>query len=785
MHFCPMNMPLQRVSQGSMLHTVNADGLIESRLLAARTRDEERDAAAARDSLRGYFSFPSAVEADTTIFRHTLKSKLANPASNEVKKELLIEAGELLNLSGFAKAGTLHQHIRQFAFDLADQGATFTHKEGRFENWVHLMGHFYECKMFLECCMDAFRLLGGENLFARFNCGMSDKQVLWMMRCKSVHIANDFMLECLLPSMFTALIRECAADLQLPESQISESIVLEWAENSVGDLSFASNVYFLLNVLVPYAMMKAGIRTKYFQLYDADVHEDMTGALFGYMRAGLDRSADGGLNGDNAEGLDGKVEEDNKRQQRLITSNTEVGIIAAAYLVNITPHLRSKALELTSSKPQNTQERLLTNFSLDQAAFVEELLKEGCFRKRGAGPSQCPIYWFNRSGRQDCLQHQVRSVHVQEVHQHSSFCQSDMAVQTTFMNDIEDVWVCCTEERGRVEHPPARSARDIIMVDDAEDVVDNAVSDVAEVQDDNNDEEDAMEEIPTTCRSGRVSHKTDRFCETQHLARPQHAVKAVKEVAVEKEDEEVAVDEEHKEMVVMEEHEEMAVMEEMAVVEEVAVMEEMAVVEEVAVMEDIPTKCRSGRVSHKTDRFCETQHLVRPQHAVKAVKTKEDAVDIAEVLDIVEQGDVETVHVFFDLDVEVRHSAYVTLDGEDIGRAMWVKGERPAGTIVGEYVGNVEWASECVENAYTIELDALTVLNCVKFSDKAECVASMANDPVGLKHSITNQPPPLNCMIVQYIEHPGRVFIVARHTIKDKELFVDYGDKYGDRRRVL
>jgi hypothetical protein len=61
----------------------------------------------------------------------------------------------------------------------------------------------------------------------------------------------------------------------------------------------------------------------------------MTEPLFGYMGRGLDGGEDGGLNGDNAEGLDGKVEEENQRQQRLVTSNTEVGIIAAAHLVNI------------------------------------------------------------------------------------------------------------------------------------------------------------------------------------------------------------------------------------------------------------------------------------------------------------------------------------------------------------------------------------------------------------------------------------------------------------------
>ncbi|KAJ1402205.1 hypothetical protein B484DRAFT_405499 [Ochromonadaceae sp. CCMP2298] len=175
MHFRPTNMPIQQVSRGSLLHTMDTSGLVESQLLGACTTWGEYVLALAPE--RGYFGFSVKTESETLIFRHTLKSKLANPASNEVKKELLIEAGELLSLRGFAKAGTPHQHVRQFAFDLADQRATFTQKEGRFENWVHLMGHFHECKMFLECCMDSFRLLGGEHLIARFNCGMSEKQV--------------------------------------------------------------------------------------------------------------------------------------------------------------------------------------------------------------------------------------------------------------------------------------------------------------------------------------------------------------------------------------------------------------------------------------------------------------------------------------------------------------------------------------------------------------------------------------------------------------------------------
>ncbi|KAJ1403922.1 hypothetical protein B484DRAFT_404953 [Ochromonadaceae sp. CCMP2298] len=262
MKFRLTSMPLQRVSTGTKLHTVNAAGEVLSTKLGDTVLGVEENVAAELPG-RGYFSFPIAAEKETLIFRHTLKSKLANPASNEIKKELLIEAGELLNLRGFTKAGTPHHLLCQMVYDVTDQGATLNGREGRFENWVHLMGHFHEAKMFLECCMDSFRLLGGEHLIACFNCGMSDKQ---MMRCKSVHIANEFMLECLLPALSTALIRECGADLKLPESEISEGVVLEWANSSNGDLYFASNVYFLLNILIPYAMIKAGIRIKHFQL---------------------------------------------------------------------------------------------------------------------------------------------------------------------------------------------------------------------------------------------------------------------------------------------------------------------------------------------------------------------------------------------------------------------------------------------------------------------------------------------------------------------------------------
>jgi hypothetical protein len=145
------------------------------------------------------------------------------------------------------------------------------------------------------------------------------------------------------------------------------------------------------------------------------------------------------------------------------------------------------------------------------------------------------------------------------------------------------------------------------------------------------------------------------------------------------------------------------------------------------------------------------------------------------------RGDEQWVSVFFDEDVCVRNSQYLTEDGSEIGRCLFVNGSRPVGTIVAEFVGNVELESEWEENSYTVELDGDEVLNCLSFSRDAKCIASMANDPLGLHHRDTHAAAPSNCLIVQFTEYPGRVFIVARRVLQDEEAFIDYGDRFGSR----
>jgi hypothetical protein len=421
MSFRHTNRALQRRSTGSWVHSLNDTGAVETTRLG--TASAETASAAVGISERGYFGYASTEEEDTHMFRHTLRSKLANPGLNEVKKELLQEAGELLNLQGFAKAGTDHQLIRQFAYDLTDQGAAFTCKEGVFQNWIHLMGHFHEAKMFMECTMDVFKFLGGIELITIFNGGMTDKQVAWIMRCKSVHIANEFLLECLLSAMWQALGRECAHALKLSHEDVREQTIISWAMDSGGDASFQAATFFLLRILLPYAMIKAGIRTKHFQLYDAGrlmlyplvfamnrsnygpliardlilihyqsteaIFREITGPLFGYMGR-VEGRKDGRLNGDNAEGLDGKVEEDNLRQQKLVSSCTEVGILSAAYLVNIAPNLQRQINQLTNTNACEPQQRTATNFVVDQAAIVDRFIRNGSFRKDvGNGTIYC------------------------------------------------------------------------------------------------------------------------------------------------------------------------------------------------------------------------------------------------------------------------------------------------------------------------------------------------------------------------------------------------------------
>jgi hypothetical protein len=229
---------------------------------------------------------------------------------------------------------------------------------------------------------------------------------------------------------------------------------------------------------------------------------------------------------------------------------------------------------------------------------------------------------------------------------------------------------------------------------------------------------------------------------------------------------------------------------------------------------------KTGRVSWKTDRLADTQE--QPKQRQKAQKVVVEVVDdsvaeqprrksartspqtntlkqervktrhermgeIAEVC--ISEGKTntmqrrrfgrsETVKIFYDAGVQVRESEFVTVDGASVGRTMWLDGKRPVGTVVGEYLGNVERAKDWVPNGYTVELSNERVLNCLSFSSAPVCIASMANDAVGLTHRTTGASARQNCLIVAFDEYPGRVFIVARLTLEDEELFVDYGAKF-------
>ncbi|KAJ1380282.1 hypothetical protein B484DRAFT_412095, partial [Ochromonadaceae sp. CCMP2298] len=52
------------------------------------------------------------------------------------------------------------------------------------------------------------------------------------------------------------------------------------------------------------------------------------------------------------------------------------------------------------------------------------------------------------------------------------------------------------------------------------------------------------------------------------------------------------------------------------------------------------------------------------------------------------RGVEQWVSVFYDVDVCVQDSQYLTEDGSEIGRCLFIKGSRQVGTIVAEFVGN-------------------------------------------------------------------------------------------------
>jgi hypothetical protein len=150
------------------------------------------------------------------------------------------------------------------------------------------------------------------------------------------------------------------------------------------------------------------------------------------------------------------------------------------------------------------------------------------------------------------------------------------------------------------------------------------------------------------------------------------------------------------------------------------------------------------------------------------------------------QGQHGSMRVFFANKVSCCSSEYVAkTDGQSIGRAMWLEGKRPAGVVVGEYVGNTttEAAFKLTHSMYGVELDKKLVKDCVLYANKPVCIASMCNDARGVVHRTSGAAARRNCQIVTFSQHPGRVFIVTTRATEDEEGFVCYGKKYGTMKR--
>ena len=383
-----------------------------------------------------FSAFGSRTQDDpnASFSRKTLPCVMVNPAEVSSQKYIMNSAASALHLissavppsalqlssSSDAAAPPPSRHQkRYFLYDVADIGATLQARCGKdgdessYSNWVHIMALLHEAKMFIEVVLEILEYCGGEQLVRRYANYHTEGQVSWVLYAGDLHVANEFILSVVEPAMFNAAYRECVTDLGCAHSDLTCEQFDQWCNRQDATLSFRSHVFLLRNVLRPYKQYKMGIRRKNFFLYDGarreltpflfalnklkygpqimqdyymiyylasdEVRQEMTSDFFGWWGASE--------NGDDADGLDSKIEEMNWWQQRLLTTVSQEGIQAAAFMADTQPILRELMYELTGMTRPVAYTRTKADLDIDVCAVTEYFLECGSFRRTYPPPS--------------------------------------------------------------------------------------------------------------------------------------------------------------------------------------------------------------------------------------------------------------------------------------------------------------------------------------------------------------------------------------------------------------
>jgi len=358
------------------------------------------------------FSIPLEDEFESTdsyikILRQLLPSIMLNPSSASNVEAIYRIIGRQFKLAGFADPNTLEVLLRYYIYLVSDYGATnldLLDSNPDFSNFIHIVGTFHECKSFLEITMDLLFSIGGNEL-AILHTYQSEKAQAYLRRCGDLHKANDFLRDVVKPAMYICIILEyidTKPDLDFKNINIDD--VYTWMNQiPENDLRYQNFIFYVSHILPCYELIKKGVRTGNMEGYNAG-RRGLLPFMFAlsktnygpllirdmiqyYWRApDVIRKELNEIFSLYDEGINGKMEESNKRQKQFTLGDSKLGIQAGALLTDTSILLRDALLKLKGEGSANTstdipERRTPTDLNEDIIDCVRYLMEKRVFAK--------------------------------------------------------------------------------------------------------------------------------------------------------------------------------------------------------------------------------------------------------------------------------------------------------------------------------------------------------------------------------------------------------------------
>jgi hypothetical protein len=354
------------------------------------------------------------------VKRRIMPSLFVNPSTGAAIEEIYNHWGKVTNLTGFVGVVPVASNIRSFVFVISDLGATdFSKLDDEtkpYANMVHIIGMFHECKMWVELVMDLFFSIGGGDL-GWFHTYMSEAAQAYLRRAGDLHKSNDFIRHVAKPALHTAYLRQYVlfrqqtnADFRLKDLKVSEAMA--WgeeilADDNCSDLKLKNFLTFLFRVLPAYELIKKGVRTgdilatnagrryllalafamgkthyapaiardliQYYHRVPTVIREELN-LVFGLYD----------------EGINGKIEESNKRQKNYTLSETRNGVQGGAILANFADGLREAQWSFGDKLPaaaHSKDVRTPTDIDVDVKRCIQYLMEQEVFKPAVNGTS--------------------------------------------------------------------------------------------------------------------------------------------------------------------------------------------------------------------------------------------------------------------------------------------------------------------------------------------------------------------------------------------------------------